>query len=226
MNGNEKRPGLPRYRWEATSIEGFVQQLAVSYLSHGYYFYVTGVVPARKDPAAVDRKLLEKYGVVMSKWARARRKAAGLANVHYLRHERFWVLLASRGQGHLFFDEEPFLDARERPVKFASYAISLRRWEARGRYVAHVGIERGSYLELKAHLEDLAVHRSRETLERIFRRLPFEPYAPVRRQLVTLLNRVNARRKVAGFELLDSSCLRLRRRVVRPFDRSPALDLG
>ena len=226
MNRNENRQGLPRYRWEATSIEGFVQQLAVSYISHGYFFYVSGVVPGRKDPAAVDRKLLEKYGVVMSKWARARRKAAGLANVHYLRHGRFWVLVATRGQGHPFFEEEPFLDVRERPIKFASYAVSARRWEARGRYVAHVGIERGSYLELKAYLEGLAVHRSRAALEGLFRRLPFEPYAPVRRQLVTLLNRVNARRKAAGFELLELGCLRLRRRIVRPFGPPPMPDVG
>jgi hypothetical protein len=103
------------YRYEATSVEGFVQQLAVAYIAHGFYFYVTGVVPERKDPAAVDRKLLEKYGVSMSKWTRARRKAEGLANVHYLRFERFWVLIASPGRGHLFFDEERFLDVRELP---------------------------------------------------------------------------------------------------------------
>jgi hypothetical protein len=40
-------------RYLATSISGFVQQLAVSYLPHGYWFYVTGagginlVVPSR-----------------------------------------------------------------------------------------------------------------------------------------------------------------------------------
>jgi hypothetical protein len=31
-------------RYLATSISGFVQQLAVSYLPHGYWFYVTGLV--------------------------------------------------------------------------------------------------------------------------------------------------------------------------------------
>ncbi len=127
-----------------------------------------------------------------------------------------------RAQPAAFFDEERFYDVRKRPIKFASYAISARRWEARGRYVTHVGIERGSYLELKAHLEDLSVHRSRETLERMF----FEPYAPVRRQLVTIWNRVNVRRKLAGFELLDLSCLRLRRRIVRPFESPRLLDVA
>ena len=39
-----------QYRSEATSVEGFVQQIACCYLRHGYWFYVTGVVPERKDP--------------------------------------------------------------------------------------------------------------------------------------------------------------------------------
>ena len=40
------------YRCETGSVAGFVQQLAVSYLSHGYWFYVAGTVPDRKDPRA------------------------------------------------------------------------------------------------------------------------------------------------------------------------------
>jgi len=77
------------YRCVATSLEGFVQQLASNILPHGYWFYVTGVVPAAKDPAAVDQKLMEKYGVAISRQQRARRKLAGQANLHYIRFDRF-----------------------------------------------------------------------------------------------------------------------------------------
>ncbi|MFO1487666.1 MAG: hypothetical protein U1F65_04230 [Verrucomicrobiota bacterium] len=62
------------YRCVATSVAGFVQQLAVGYISNGYYFYVTGVIPEQKDPANTDRKILEGYGIGVSKWIRARRK--------------------------------------------------------------------------------------------------------------------------------------------------------
>src|SRR5262249_52205923 len=68
------------YRCEAASVEGFVQQLAVSYLVHGYWYYVTGYIPEHKDPRAVDQKLLTRYGIGLSKWSRARRKQAGGAN--------------------------------------------------------------------------------------------------------------------------------------------------
>lgn len=68
------------YKPVASSIEWFVQQVAVSYLSNGYFFFVQGWVPEGKDPQAVDDKLLEKYGIAISKWSRARRKRNGLAN--------------------------------------------------------------------------------------------------------------------------------------------------
>ena len=50
------------YRCEATSVAGFIQQVAVAYLARGYWFYVAGQIPAHKDLQTVDRKLIEKYG--------------------------------------------------------------------------------------------------------------------------------------------------------------------
>jgi hypothetical protein len=38
------------YRCEATSVAGFVQQLAVAYVRNGYWFYVQGTIPKRKSP--------------------------------------------------------------------------------------------------------------------------------------------------------------------------------
>lgn len=125
------------YRCEATSVGGFVQQLAVSYLRNGYWFYVAGRVPDGKDPSAVDRKLVERYGIDRSKWSRARRKRQGLANVQYIRFGRFFLILATHGT-HRFFEEEGKVirDARRQPITFAGYSISHRG----GR--PHVRIER------------------------------------------------------------------------------------
>src|SRR5215210_3660617 len=93
------------YRCEVSTIEGFIQQLAVGYVSRGYFFYVTGRVPCGKDPRFIDQKLIEKYGIDLSPWARARRKRAGMANLQYVRFEDFFVLLATHGR-HRFFEEE------------------------------------------------------------------------------------------------------------------------
>src|SRR5712692_5511800 len=110
------------YRCEATSVVGFVQQLAVAYVGRGYFFYVTGQIPEGKDPRAVDAKLIAKYGLAIGKTARARRKAAGLANVQYVRCRHAFVLLATRGQHSFFEEEREFIrDARKVPIKFAGY---------------------------------------------------------------------------------------------------------
>lgn len=204
------------YRCEAGSVEGFVQQLAVSYLSHGYYFYVTGSVPPAKSLHAVDEKLIARYHIDLSKWARSRRKATGQANVHYLRYDRFFVLLATHGQ-HPFFEEEAKLirDARRVAIKFAGYSISYRGGHP------HVRIEQEQYKYLKAYFQELALHRSGDKLARALYALPFEPYAPVRRQLLALLRAVNQKRRAAGFTPIDSSCLRMKRHIYRPFE--PAL---
>lgn len=102
------------YRCEATSVAGFVQQLAVAYVGHGYFFYVTGEIPENKDPRAIDEKLIAKYGLAIGKATRARRKAAGFANVQYIRFGRFFVLVATPGRHAIFESEARSLrDARD-----------------------------------------------------------------------------------------------------------------
>jgi hypothetical protein len=207
------------YRHEATSLGGFLQQLAVGYFGHGYWFYVTGYVPEGKDPAAVDRKLLAKYQVAISKWARARRKASGLANCQYLRHGRFFVLLASHGEHPFFAGEEGFKDAREEPIRFGGYSISVKRGAVDGRWHPSVRIHPDAYRELRAHFVDRATHRTVEALSHELRRIPFEPYAPVRRQLLNILRALNRARKTAGLEVVPASALRLSRKGVKPFEK-------
>ena len=209
------------YHCEATSIEGFVQQLAVSYIANGYWFYVTGSIPEVKDPQAVDAKLIAQYGIDISKWTRCRRKRVGQANVQYLRHDRFFVVLATHGE-HPFFAAEAgrLRDVREHPVHFAGYAIGCRRGRDGRRYHASVRIGRKRYRALKGFFAGIAVQRSVEDLACELRGLPFSPYAPIRTQLRELLRAVNRRRKAAGLELVPWEVLRWHRRPVRPFGDS------
>src|SRR3954454_444745 len=112
-------------RVEVATVEGFVQKLAVAYVARGYYFYVTGYVPEGKDPARVDTKLCARYGVELSKWARARRRAAGQASHAYIRYRRFFVLLATHGESPCYIEEAGSVRAARRtPTRFSAYAIS------------------------------------------------------------------------------------------------------
>jgi hypothetical protein len=206
------------YRCEALSIEGFIQQLAVCYVGRGYVFYVTGVIPAEKDPRAVDEKLLRQYHIAVSKWRKWRGfHLAGEANLQYLRYQRFFVILASYG-GHEFLRREAsaIRDARKVPIKFAGYSVSFRGGHA------CVRIEQETEKWLKAYMVERALTK-KETLEASFYRLPYEPYKPVRQQLLTILREVNRVRGRAGLEPLSRECIRFRRTLVRPFDRGEGM---
>jgi len=201
-----------QYRCEATSVEGFVQQVAVQYLRHGYWFYVAGNVPAGKDARAVDGKLIAKYGITASSKDRTRRKRAGHANLHYIRHDRFFLLLATHGW-HRFFDDETaqIRDARREPIKFAGYAMSHRNGHA------CVRIERVEYLQLKAWFLDLACCRSVEAIAAEFSGVRFIPYRPVRQQLLAIWRVVHRARREAGHEPIPIDCVPWKRRIVLPF---------
>jgi len=214
------------YRFVATSVAGFVQQLAVAYLTNGYYFYVTGLIPPHKDPAKTDSKLMEAYDIAISKWTRTRRKREGHANIHYLRYQRFYVIIASHGV-HPFFAAEAkrLRDIRRQPISFRGYSIGCRRARGGGEYHASVRINRERFAELKTRFQHSAVHRTVEELCFDLRHLPYEPYAPVRCQLFGLVRAINRQRKVAGLELVPWSAIRLRRSPVRPFAEEDLEDL-
>ena len=162
------------YRCVATSVEGFVQQLASCYLPHGSWLYVSGIIPPGKEPESVDEKLIAKYGIGVSRTSRARRKAVGIANIHYLRYQRRFLLLATHGF-HPFYDDEAksIRDVRRVPVKFEGYSISVAKGGYRrkepgngaavpdDKWRVRVQIERELYKGLKAYLIDVAPHRER-----------------------------------------------------------------
>ena len=217
------------YRWEATTLEGFIQQLAVAYVARGYFFYVTGFIPRRITAAEHDRRLLAKFDVAHSKWSRYRRRrrcgeeGRPLANVQYLRYGKSWVLLATAGE-HRFFDEHQgqdtessrgrrqYNDVRERPIRFGGYSVGWRKRVT-------VRISPRTYRELKAHFVERAIDgHSTALLEQDFRYFPFEAYAGVTRQMLAIHRAVNRVRRTAGLPGVARECLRFGRRSIRPFE--------
>ncbi len=213
-----------QYRCVASSPEGLVQQVAVSYLRHGYWYYVTGYLKPGTDLAALDRKLIEKYGIATGERERTARKKRGLANMQYLRYQNWFLLLATEGH-HPFkqIEKNVIQDCRRVPIKFEGYSISYRQsgvtpvgggprtWHA------CVRIDKPTCKQLKTFFLDRATHRSVENLSSDFARVPYARYAPVRRQLLTILKAVNAARARTGYDPVPVSALKLRREIVKPF---------
>lgn len=80
-----------------------------------------------------------------------------------------------------------------------------------------VRIHPDEYRNLKAFLVEIATKRDVDQMSEVLANIPFEPYAPVSRQLLNLLRAVNRARKVAGLEQVPVRALRLRRNLVKPF---------
>ena len=220
-----------QYRYETTSPEGFVQILASNYLPHGYWFYVTGRIPQGKEAGSVDQKILDKYNIELSRQQRSRRKQNGFANLHYVRFEDYFVIAATHGK-HDFFAAEAnsVKDIRKHPIHFRGYSMTVKRGgflkketddepaTPDGRYRVRVSIGREALANLSGHLLELAAHRTADKLRWEFWNVPYEPYAPVRKQLLTLLRRVNQVRGAMGYEQLPTDVIRYRRNIVKPFE--------
>lgn len=232
-----------KYRTEVVTLEGFVQQLAANILPHGYWFYVMGRVPDGKNPRVIDENLLAKYGIAISRQQRARRKQADLANIHYLRFGRIWIMLATHGRHHWFQEHTRvvidtrtkkekevslFRDARRDPIQIGGYSITVKQGNFLKKDSAakaatdskrrtRVQIAREKYRELTSYFLELATRRTAEELGREFYKVPFEPYAPIRKQLLNVLRLVNAKRQEAGLTKVPLTVIRYRRRIVLPY---------
>ena len=201
------------YRCIAASLAGLVQQVAVSYVRNGYWFYVAGAVPEGKCLAEIDAKFVKLYNLSISKYVRCRRRKTGEAGVQYIRLGRFFLILATHGE-HLFFVRERTMirDVRRFPIRVGGYAIGYLNDRV------SVRIERTEYRVLRDAFTKRALN-AKTRLEAAFASLPYEPYRPVRSQLLAVFRAVNRRRAVAGLPPLDRDCVRTSRRIVRPFGR-------
>lgn len=127
--------------------------------------------------------------------------------------------LASRGEHDFLSRETVVEDIRRRPIQCFGYSVGCYRDRMR-RWHPSVRIERALFHQMKTELKAAALKEEVESLRGRFRHLVFEPYAPVRRQVLALLGAVNTARRSAGLETVPLEALRLRRSTVAPFGRA------
>jgi hypothetical protein len=78
----------------------------------------------RESSPRIDRKLIALHGIAKPRCARARRRLAGTASIHYLRHNRFFLLIATHGKHALFTDHATTTrDIRRQALHAGGYAF-------------------------------------------------------------------------------------------------------
>jgi hypothetical protein len=219
------------YKYEVTSLTGYLQRVATHLLPKGYYFFVQGTLPEGKNASVLDRKFISRYEIDKTEGARRWRKSQGLGNVQYVRFADSWILLLTHGDHSIRENEGNNLrDVRRFPIRIGDYSLYVKRGqflkkeysesEAKhdGRWRVRVLIAREPYRELCSYFLSIACHRRAEDLSKELFELPYVPYAPVRKQLLKLLRLINAKRKAAGFSKVPVTCLRFKREIVRAFE--------
>lgn len=203
-------------QYQSPSVEAFIERV-VHLSTRGYFRFFTGEIPEHASAMGVDAKLSGKYGLrKMSKAGRARRKARGLSNLFYFRHERFFVVMATAGTIESRpGGEDPWKDLRESSLVYGPYEVSLSKDGFRKggspREKVRVRLRDEVLTNERAYLLDLALRRTRPILETTIFSLPYNCYAPVRTQIRGVLAEMNEKRKKAGFELLSADCIRFQR---------------
>src|SRR5262249_29093531 len=164
------------YHYEATSVEGFVQQLALRYLPSGYRYYVSGIIREGKDLRVVDARILAKYSIDVDKWVRHRRKRAGRPNLQYLRYRRGSLILCTgENDYHPFFQtEREVRDVQRVPIRFSGYEIS----HCAGK--VWVRIDRDDFRAIRGYFLAVAAKRRLAELAAEIRALPYQPYRSVK----------------------------------------------
>lgn len=107
-----------------------------------------------------------------------------------------WILLATHGDHSIREGEGGNLkDVRRIPIRIGDYSVTVKRGNflrressnhtptPDGRWRVRVLIAREPYRELCAYFLSIACHRRADTLAEALLSLPYEPYAPIRKQL-------------------------------------------
>lgn len=224
------------YQYIATTKAGFVQQVVCSYVCRGYRFHVSGKIPHRINPTEFDERMLTKYSIRKSEGQRYYAKSMGRANLQYIRFERDWSILGTAGK-HLWKEREAnILDCSRRgePIQFRGYSIYWKDGQNRpfcckrdregppekdDKKRVRVLIERETFRAMKAEFVALAGKRRAGWIAAKFWDVPFEPYAPIRQQMLEILHAVNRRRKELGIkQRISTDVIRTHRKIVKPFE--------
>ncbi len=197
-----------------TSIE-LVRRI-VSFIKYDYDFHVWGRVPDDKSPEQIDRTMLQKYPSISLSLAAKRQRACrtGEPKLQYLRFQRSWFILATRGSGDFWEKEKENIRKHRRdpgssyrPIIFWGYSISTHSDGV------HVRIRAEEFKRLKKFFLAVAARRDLSWWKDKLWELPFEPYGPVLRQIGGLIRKVNKKRQTAGLDPIPESYIRRKRNL-------------
>jgi hypothetical protein len=185
----------PYYPCEMATLGMLLRRVAIDFVRYQHYYYVSGTIPAQKDPRKTDRKLVATYGITHCRVTRLRERRRGRASIAYARLEHDFILMATAGT-HVFFEEESPRDIRQNPYEIRGYSIGVKG----GKPCVMIAPKRWKAIAKQAHA--LALHNEAKVTDYMGRISPFH-FPGIVRQQQKLLRQINRRRKRASLSLIQ-----------------------
>lgn len=182
-------------RCDAPTLGDFLYRIALGGFHFGYFRYAVRTIPEGKDVGALDRKLMETYGVTSCRMKRLRNRQKGLASVQYVRFRSTFILMATEGE-HAAFSRIRSFDIREAPLHIGGYSIGCVGDRISVRVAASVWKKVMRY-HLACALQDS------QAIEKKLEEIPFYRFPGVVAQIKDLTAAINQRRKPAGLPLIS-----------------------
>jgi hypothetical protein len=154
------------------------------------------------DLEAVDRKVIQRYGITKDRKKRLREREKGGASIQAFRLWRRLYLFATEGE-HLFYQREKDIkDVIEVPVRIGNYQVSLRNEKV------VVELTPYHYRRMRRFFLVHGMKHDPVRAEALFRGIRLLSYPGVIRQRQKILGALNRRRKRGGLALVSSSCMK------------------
>ena len=211
-----------------TSIEGLVAMVVLYATRHGRMWYVSGTIPADRDPTKTDEKFAREKNVSnlgMSRYEREELQADGQSIQSFLRvqvgEEWVWICQSTKGKGE-FWDVEKPRDFRRNGFEIGPYRITVRFDHEEGRDRARVSLTNDTYRNELAYFRSIACQRTKQQLENEIRSLRYRSYEPIINAQHNWLRAVNSLRRKSGYKPVSYKAVRTRKRPLKAFEKEAA----
>lgn len=152
---------MDQIKYLALSWQAFIQYM-IDCFNKGYFYYHFNTHPEqrRHKLPEIDKKIINRFEIGLSKDRRYRRKKKGQANYTYLRHELMFVILRTDGDD-LCSERanQRFDDIRTKPLIISiggEIQLKLHKKADTGYTVC---LSKACYRDIKTKLLELAEHR-------------------------------------------------------------------
>jgi hypothetical protein len=188
---------------KSQTLYDVLKRLSKDYFSHNYHYYYVVEIPKHRPIDEVAEKLTNDYQVSSHSQTRQRRKEKGKANCNFVIYDnqnvdlekKLCVIVATDGE-HETLNREHFLDIRNKPLILLGNELYMQTKKK-----ASVRIPYYRFKQIKTSIDTMRLHNKQRIVGYLYNLSKYS-FSGIQEQKISLMDRVNKKRKKAGLELI------------------------